>query len=44
MKTMILGQEDVMKQLLMGKCLDLMELSFRQLALSWAIIYPVPEQ
>jgi ornithine cyclodeaminase/alanine dehydrogenase-like protein (mu-crystallin family) len=33
MKTMILGQEEVIKLLPMDECLDLMEQTFRQLSL-----------
>ena len=40
MKTMILGQEDVIKLLPMHECIDLMEKAFRQLASGGAEIYP----
>lgn len=40
MKTMILGQEEVIKLLPMDECLDLMEQTFRQLALSGATVFP----
>jgi ornithine cyclodeaminase/alanine dehydrogenase-like protein (mu-crystallin family) len=44
MKTMILGQEDLIKLLPMDECIDLMEQTFSQLALSGATIYPVLEK
>lgn len=40
MNTMILGQDDVIKLLPMGECIDLMEQAFRQLASGGATIYP----
>jgi alanine dehydrogenase len=40
MNTMILGQDDVIKLLPMGECIDLMEQAFEQLATGGAAIYP----
>lgn len=40
MDTMILGQDDVIKLLPMGECIDLMEKAFEHLATSGATIYP----
>lgn len=40
MKTLIIGQEEVIKLLPMGECIDLMEHVFRQLAENGASIYP----
>ena len=40
MNTMILGQEDIIKLLPMGECIDLMEQAFKQLSISGATIYP----
>jgi len=40
MKTMILGQEDVIELLPMDECIDLMEQTFSQLALSGAAVFP----